>query len=77
MNTFSTSDLTLSSTLLYLGFPIEALNRLDPQRVEFHFSNKFDLHKAIKSFHKGEIQVEPKRYFACIKEIKNRIYSVS
>jgi len=75
MKTISISDLNLASALLYLGFPIQSLDHSDPQRIVFHFLNESPIVEAIEAFHRGDISVEVKRYFACIKEVKNRIYS--
>lgn len=65
----------LAAVILYLGFPIEALDKTDSRHVIFHFSVTSELFQICESFHRGEIQVEPKRYFACLKEIKGRIYA--
>jgi hypothetical protein len=71
---YETSDLCLSATLLWLGFRLDAVDKGSP-KAKFIFQRSEDLNKAIETFWSGEIRVEPKSFFNCIKEIKSRLYA--
>lgn len=70
---FSSSDMTLSATLLYMGFKLEAIEKGQP-KSSFIFKRDDGLDDAIQAFWAGEILIEPKRFFNCIKEVKSRLY---
>jgi hypothetical protein len=72
-NYFSTSDLALSATLS-LYFPLESVDKTNPQKVEFFFKKSPDLEKLVDDFWRGQLLVEPQAYFNRIKGIKARIY---
>lgn len=72
-NLYATSDIAIASYVA-LSFPIETLDRSDPQRVQFCFrrSEKFDA--AIEAYWNGEAKVPPRAYFGSIRDLKHRIY---
>lgn len=74
LKTFETSELCLAVTLLYAGYPLELVLRASPKSV-FVFSWDPHLDQLIQSFWTGLLQVEPKRWFACQREIKSRLYN--
>ena len=70
---FITSDLCLSAVLLCLGFRIEEIEKNQP-KSSFLFKRMKGIDEAIRGFWAGELKLEPKSFFNCIKEIKSRLY---
>lgn len=70
---FSTTDLALCSALLCLGFRLKEIDKSAP-RAFFLFERTIELERDSAMFWAGDLQVDPKRYFACLKEIKSRLY---
>ncbi len=71
---FSSSDLALVTTLS-LFFPIEAVDRVRPNKSFFLFKRQEQLDRLVEQYWRGEIRVEPQAYFAQLKTIKVRLYS--
>jgi len=73
-NIFKTSDLALAAVIL-LYYPIQSINKSNPKRVIFIFTKdkNFDLY--IERFYRGELSVNPFKYFQNLKLLKNRIYN--
>lgn len=71
---FSTSDLCLSACLLCLGFKLDTIEKSQPKST-FIFLRTEGLDKVIQAFWGGEVRVEPKAFFNCLKELKSRLYS--
>jgi hypothetical protein len=71
---FKTPDLNLCSTLQYLGFRVEVIDRDNPSRVIFYIKRENDLDDVIQAFWAKQLQVEPVAYFDTLKQIKSRIY---
>lgn len=71
---YMTPDLALASALS-LWFPIEAIDKTNPQKAVFIFNREPGLEEAIESYWKKELKVEPQSYFAQIKSVKTRLYS--
>lgn len=72
---FTTYDIFLSSTLVDLGFKIEALDRTNEKRIEFCFQREKGLDKAIQAYWAHKLRVEPQSFSSNLKNLKNRIYS--
>ncbi len=72
---FSTYDIFLCSTLVTLGFKIEALDKHNKQRVEFCFNRGQQLDEAVQMYWAREVRLEPQAFAANLKSLKNRIYS--
>ena len=70
---FSTCDLSLVTTVS-LYYPIEALDRSNPPRVQFLFKRDSDLDKLVESYWKQEVRINPQTFFNQLKIIKARIY---
>ena len=70
---FVTSDMCLGAVLLCLGFTIERIERNRP-KSSFLFKRVKGIDEAIQGFWAGKLNVEPKSFFNCIKEIKSRLY---
>ena len=70
---FSTSDLALSSALLCLGYQLREIQKTTP-RAFFLFERTSELEGVAEMYWAGDLQVDPKKYFNCLKEIKTRLY---
>jgi hypothetical protein len=73
-DSFSTSDLSLASALLSLGYRLEVVEKQYPKSL-FLFQRTKYLDEAVQGFWSGELRIEPKSYFNCLKEIKSRLYA--
>lgn len=69
------ADMGLVSSLVSLGFPVLTTlrNPSDYQKVNFVFLKTEKLEEAIKNFFDGSLLVEPKSYWATVRELKGRI----
>ena len=74
MNNFKTTDITLASTLYYFSFVIDSIEKQNSNKCVFYFARKDGLDDTIQAYWAGKLQIEPKRFFACLKEIKTRLY---
>ena len=70
---FSSSDLSLVS-LISLSYPIEAIDKSNPQKSLFFFKRDKNLEELIQQFWRKELKVEPQQYFSQIKAVKARLY---
>lgn len=70
---FQTSDLALATTIS-LSYPLEAIDRQNPQKVGFLFLRDENLDKLIESYWRGELKVEPRKFFNQLRDIKARLY---
>jgi hypothetical protein len=70
---YDTSDLSLAS-FLSLYFPIDYLNKTNPEKVIFCFLRSEELENLIEAFWRRKVQVNPQDYFAAIKNVKSRLY---
>ena len=75
MNEYKTSDLTLASTLSYYGYVVQRLDEVGPRKYEFVFRYNEDLQDLIRKFYAEEARVEPNKFCAKQRKIKNQIYS--
>lgn len=71
---FETSEMALASALLCLGHKLDFIEKRDPKSI-FTFQRDEFLDKTIQGFWAGELRVEPKSYFTCIREVKSRLYA--
>lgn len=74
------SELSLAATLIYCGYPLDHLEPLDSQRLNFCFlkQNNQDgsgIDEIIQGFWADTVSVSPKKYFYILKELKSRIFS--
>lgn len=49
------------------------INALDKNRLDFIFENSAELQQKLAAFRKGELRVEPSRYFHVCKQIRQEI----
>lgn len=73
-NFFSTSDMTLVTSIYYHGGKIETVDKSDPSRAVFIFPRTKELDALIQGFWSKTLLVEPQAFSACLREIKTRLY---
>ncbi len=71
---FSTSDMSLATTIYYFGSKIEAIDKSDESRAIFIFPRDKELDSLIQAFWSHSLQVDPLTYCNSLKEIKTRLY---
>lgn len=71
---YKTPDLALAG-VLSLWYPLEAVDFKNPPRAQFLFLRDEKLDKLIQMYWRGELQVEPQRYFNQLRVIKTRLRS--
>lgn len=71
---YSTSDLSLAAAIS-LTIPVEAVNRINPNKVQFLFKKSEELNKIIDGYWRDLLKVSPSVYFNQLKTLKARIYS--
>lgn len=70
---YESSDLSLATTLS-LYYPLEAIDRKNPQKALFIFKRDQQMDKLIEAYWRGEIKVNPQEYFNALKNMKSRLY---
>lgn len=70
---YKTSDLALATTLS-LYQPISSVDKTNPKRVIFAFSNSPKITDICGQFWDGTLRIDPKQFFSQLKNIKSRIY---
>lgn len=73
---YSTSDLFCAVTVS-LWFPLDSINKTNPNRAEFTFKREPQLDSLIEAYWRGDLKVEPKQFASQIKIIKSRLYDRS
>jgi hypothetical protein len=73
-NYYSTSDLALSAAIS-LWYPLESIDKTNPQKVTFLFKRDDELDQLVEAFWRGSLKVDPQAYFNQLKAIKSRIYA--
>lgn len=68
------SELALAATLIYFGYPLDHLEPLDSQRLNFCFLRQEGMDEVIQGFWADTISASPKRYFYILKELKSRVF---
>ena len=76
-NRFVTDLLPLISVLQYFELQVLSVNRKSPKHAYFEFTDTPELREITERYWNGELLVEPKRFFAVTKEVKNRIYETN
>lgn len=74
-----TSELAIAATLIYFNYPLDCLEPLDGQRLNFVFLKpegySEDIDQIIQGFWSDSVTVAPKRYFYILKELKSRVFA--
>lgn len=73
--TYTTSDLGCATALVASGVHIQSLNKSNPARVVFVFSNSTELLDVVNSYWNGSLKVDAKTFFETQKWLKSRIYN--
>ena len=74
-NIFETTDMPLIAALCCEGYTISDIDKSNPSKVIFSIDRDERLDQVLKLFWSHSLGVEPMAYFACLKEIKSRIYN--
>lgn len=74
LNYLKTSELSLSSALICLGFNLDSLDKTNPKRILFIFKRSETLDLAAKDFWERKLLVEPLAFFEAQRYLKSRIY---
>lgn len=74
MNIYVTQDLPLAATLVALGEHLIDIERTNPRRAGFCFTNSTQLQELVGLFQAGQLAIEPRVYFDAIRRVKNRLY---
>jgi|GEM_PF-3736162 len=69
-------DMCLISYLAVIGFQIEAIDSRKYPQFTFLFKESKELKLAMENFFNDSASVEPKSYWAKIRELKSRIKSI-
>lgn len=71
---FQSHELSLIATLIARGFPLLAVDKSNPKKAIFKFSNSTELSQAVKEYWDDTATVSPKKYFYALREAKSRLY---
>jgi len=71
---YQTSDFCLATTLTSLGFQTIGLDRSNPKRVNFSFSDSKQLQIAISQYWEKQIKVSPLDFYYAQKKLKSLLY---
>ena len=74
INMVKTPDIWLATTLLCLGFSVEGIDNINPQKVFFYFRENDQLNKTINMYWRNELLVNPKMMGSCRHELMTRIH---
>ena len=72
---FTTTDFLICTTLLYFSHELKEVDRSNPSRCIFKILKKKETKGMLNDFFNNKILVEPKRFFAIQKELKQRLYN--
>lgn len=70
---YQTSDLALA-TVISLYYPIDSIDRQNPQKIQFNFIRNQELDQLIENYWHGELKINPQVYFNQLKTLKSRIH---
>ncbi len=70
---YQTADLSLAG-VIFLFWPLEAINKQNPRKAQFLFKRSEELDRTVEQFWRGELKVEPQAYFNALRIIKARLY---
>lgn len=72
---FTTYDLGAASALICVGFSLLRLDKENPRKCLFVFSQADGLQEALDRYWADELHGNLRKYFETVKMLKNRIYS--
>ena len=73
--TIPLTDLSLTVTLLTLGYPILRIEKVTLNKVQFIFKKSPELENLIEAYWNNTLKVSPLEFFNNLKTTKSRIYS--
>lgn len=71
---YQSSDFCLASTLVSLGFNVCNLDKSNPQRINFGFTDTTELRQSIDLYWKKQIKVPPLDFYNAQRHIKALMY---
>lgn len=71
---YETSDFGLSTALLTAGSELVGVNKDNPKRVVFEFTDSLITQETIEKYWNGELRLNVLRFFENSKILKSRIY---
>jgi hypothetical protein len=71
---YSTTDFGCSVALITLGYELVALDRSNPQRVQFMFQNENGIEEAVSAYWADRLETKTRSYFDNTKMLKQRLY---
>lgn len=74
IDTYSTKDVYLASTIIASGFRLLDIVRNERQ-CTFIFESTADLENVVADYWSGNLRTDPKFLFNAFKELKNRMYN--
>ena len=74
-NVLESSDMPMVAALCCLGYSISDIDKTNPRKVIFSINGDDQLDQTVQMFWKHSLKIEPMAYFACLKEIKSRLYN--
>lgn len=70
---YSSSDLGLA-TVISLYYPIDCIDKSNPQKAVFNFKRESGLDELIANYWARRLQIEPQALLSQLKAIKTRLY---
>lgn len=74
---YETPDINVAAVLCTLGVPLLDVNRTDPNRATFVFPDSQELRRALRTFWRKELRLDPQDVLAQLKFVKSRLYGDS
>ena len=72
---YSSSDLGLS-TVISLFYPIDYIDKSNPQKAVFNFKRESGLDELVANYWARRLQIEPQAFLSQLKAIKTRLYEI-
>ena len=70
---FTTTDLFLC-TVISLYYPIDSINKVNPQKAIFQFKREAGVDDLVASYWARRLQIEPQTLLSQLKSIKTRLH---
>jgi len=72
---YISTDISLSSALLTMGYKLIAINKQNPTKAEFLFKPKLSIDDDIDLFWARQLKLDSRTYFENLKLLKNMLHS--
>jgi hypothetical protein len=70
---YQTSDINLAATLVTIGFTIETINPMNPNRVMLYFDDTEELRKAVENYWNDKLTVVPREFINNRRDLMSRV----